>query len=230
MGGFRMKIVYDLTGQRFGQLAVLEFVGTKGTGTARKRLWRCLCDCGQETTASTGSLRQGKTRSCGCGALGNHRLHGDTAGKRRSTEHVIWSSMLKRCETPTCRAWKNYGGRGIKVCARWHDFAAFLADVGRRPSKAHSLDRVDNDGHYEPGNVRWATRSEQGYNTRVTRWLEAGGKRLTLDRWSKRIGVPAKTIRSRLYQGWPVEAAVTVPLGGKRPRPEPVAGLLSCLG
>jgi hypothetical protein len=126
-------------------------------------------------------------------------------------EHDVWVSMWARCTKPTDKSFKNYGARGISVCARWADFALFLSDAGRRPSPAHSLDRIKNDLGYEPGNVRWATRREQSLNTRRNRRLTLNGETLTLCEWADRTGLPSDTIRGRLRRGWPEDLALAAP-------------------
>ncbi len=123
-----------------------------------------------------------------------------------------WWAMVERCTKPYSPSWRNYGGRGIKVCKRWLKFENFLRDmVGFAPGM--SLDRVDNCGDYRPENVRWATRSQQASNTRKTRWITHNGQRLPLREWAKICGIQGKTLWSRIYQcGWSVERALTEPL------------------
>lgn len=162
---------YDLTGSRFGRLVVL------GRGGLHKnhRLWRCLCDCGQETGVIGVNLKKGSTTSCGCFRRENQSAiqkvrglkHGHARNGARSPEHQAWVDMRLRCTAPTCRFFEHYGGRGISVCARWDDYAAFLADMGPRPSPKHSIDRIDVNGNYEPSNCRWATRDVQQHNVRA---------------------------------------------------------------
>jgi hypothetical protein len=140
---------------------------------------RCRCICGTERDVSIGSLRTGASKSCQCkSAARKHGLHG-------STEHMTWKHMKSRCNNPRDNAFKNYGGRGIRVCQRWQDsFEAFLADVGQRPDPSLTLDRINNEGHYEPGNVRWADRKTQANNTRWTKEaLKAHGYRNAMNRW-----------------------------------------------
>lgn len=158
--------IIDITGKVFGRLTALHVV----TGASPVR-WLCQCSCGRTKTIYGANLRRGTTRSCGC--LTRERLqsrqtkHGHKAGGRYTPEYIAWSNIIARCTRPRSQAWANYGGRGITICDRWrHDFVAFLADVGSRPSSLHSIDRIDNDCGYEPGNVRWATSSDQAKNRR----------------------------------------------------------------
>lgn len=146
----------DITGQRFGLLLV---VG-QGEKRHRHRLLKVLCDCGSQRQVLAHDIRSGKQVSCGCHRRGQGG-HSGTAIYRR------WASMVRRCTDTGRRDWSLYGGRGIKVCPQWaHDFQTFLRDVGLPPTPSHSLDRINNEGHYEPGNVRWATASEQAKNRR----------------------------------------------------------------
>lgn len=120
--------------------------------------------------------------------------------------------MLTRCRNPRCEHWPNYGGRGIAVCDRWAEsFEAFLADVGRRPTPQHTLDRKEVNGHYEPGNVRWATPKEQALNRRRGRILELNGERLHLSEWAERAGMTTSTLALRLDRGWTLADAITAP-------------------
>lgn len=195
----------DLTSQVFGKLTVLEFAGHRGTGAKRRVMWRCRCGCGSECEVSAKHLRGGSTRSCGCLANGN-----PTHGATRTPEFAAWQSMLHRCRNPNNRFYSHYGARGIRVCERWTEaFENFLADMGPRPAAGMSLDRINNDGNYEPGNCRWATSATQGANKRNNRRLEFNGETLTLSQWSRRTGLAKNTIRNRLGAGWPLQEALT---------------------
>ena len=157
----------DETGKRYHSLTVLSKIGRDKQGRA---IWLCRCDCGNEIEARGASLREGNTKSCGCakkasGPL-NATIHGEGVRHEQTPEYRTWCAMRSRCNTPSAGNYAGYGGRGIKVCARWDDFLTFLADMGRKPSPAHSIDRVDPNGDYEPGNCRWSTASEQQRNKR----------------------------------------------------------------
>lgn len=164
--------LHDITGQPFGRLTVREFVGRRSGSS----VWRCECECGGIVDVRRSNLISGNTRSCGCmivkRTVERSTVHGEASRGGKSPEYKTWVGIIKRCTDPKAKGWPNYGGRGIHICDEWrHSYAAFLADVGRKPSPRHSIDRIDNDGNYEPGNVRWATRSEQNSNQR--RWKTA---------------------------------------------------------
>lgn len=133
-------------------------------------------------------------------------------------EYGVWRGMKRRCLDPRRRSWPFYGGRGITVCARWNSsFAAFLVDMGRRPSPEHSIDRIDNDGDYEPGNCQWTTRDVQGKNRRNNLLIEFNGKRQTGADWSRELGMRSTTVvANRLNLGWSVERALTERVGRRR--------------
>lgn len=133
-----------------------------------------------------------------------------THGMSYEPEYSAWASMLTRCNNPRRPQYQSYGGRGISVCERWSKFENFLADVGQRPSASHSLDRINNDGNYEPGNVRWATVEEQQNNRTVSALIEHNGQRRTLTQWARELGLGVSTIHCRLKRGWPVEKALSL--------------------
>lgn len=156
----------NLTGKRFGRLTVTGFAKRDRHGHAS---WFCNCSCGNNTIVHISNLASGHTQSCGClmsEVIAARLRHGDTREKR-TPEYRIWTSMIQRCINPNVRKYPNYGGRGIKVCDRWrYSYQNFLADIGRRPSSKFSIDRINNDGNYEPGNCHWATAKEQRANQR----------------------------------------------------------------
>lgn len=158
----------DMTGSRIGRLVVSGMSGIDKHGQA---VWDCVCTCGKRKTFRGGDLRSGAIKSCGCYGSEVRRASATTqGGLGRTPTAEIWRSMLSRCNKPTDHSYPRYGGRGIKVCARWLDFQQFLADMGHRPD-GMSIERKDNDGDYSPDNCLWATRSMQARNKRNTlRW------------------------------------------------------------
>jgi len=162
-GQFNFMKKIDLTGKRFGRLLVIDTVKEK----TYKIKWICLCDCGNTSTPTTNSLKNG-TKSCGCLAKEIVSNKFTTHGLRNHELYGVWKAMFNRTCKPNYKGYHRYGGRGIKMCDSWkNSFVNFLNDVGERPSKKHSLDRIDNNGNYEPSNIRWATQKEQMNNTRV---------------------------------------------------------------
>lgn len=201
-------------GERFGRLTVLSFVGSRHMWNTSVRLWLCACECGATVEVAQKQLTQGSTKSCGClkktiGEL--NRTHGEGGRGHVTPEYNAWMLMRRRCNAPSPAERDNYKGRGIMVCERWSSYEVFLADVGRRPTPRHSLDRINNDGNYEPGNVRWATRVEQAANKRNTKLIEFSGERHVAAEWGRITGIPGTAISRRLRAGWEVEKALTQP-------------------
>ena len=155
----------DLTGRKFGRLTVIERAANGSKGAR----WRCVCECSGEKIVTASNLQYGGVRSCGCWRRErskDNRTHGESGSGNtaRSKEYAAWIAQRNRCRNPRDKNFKNYGGRGIK---EWTDgYPAFLAHIGRAPSPKHTLDRIDNDRGYEPGNLRWSTVKEQNANRR----------------------------------------------------------------
>jgi hypothetical protein len=160
-----MGRLIDLTGQRFGRLTVL-----CRDNDISPIYWRCQCDCGKSKTILGTSIRDGRARSCGCLIAEAAKSRMTKHGKSEISEYRSWESMKNRCFRKTYHSYQRYGGRGITVCEQWiNDFAAFYAYIGPKPSKHHSLDRINNNKNYEPGNVRWASKIEQSRNSSKTK-------------------------------------------------------------
>lgn len=203
-----------MCGKTFGLLLVIAEDGRDEWGQVR---WRCRCQCGALHLVVGGKLRRGEVKSCGCAKSGWCRsanlTHGAAQRGKLTPEYRVWSNMIDRCERVTNERFERYGGRGISVCARWREsFANFLADVGLRPSSEHTLDRKNNDGNYEPKNVRWATRTEQNQNKRNNINLTWNGETHCLREWARRMKIGYLTLYNRHRSGWSTEQTLTTPV------------------
>jgi hypothetical protein len=195
--------VRDLTGETFGSWTVLGYVGyRKYRRDDYTHFWKCKCKCGREKNVRGNNLLGGtstKCRSCSTSiSKTKHGLYG-------SPEYKVWGEMMQRCYNPNYKDFSDWGGRGIKVCPRWHKFENFYKDMGPRPSKNHSLDRIDNDGDYSPENCRWATWKEQTRNKRNNVWIEYKGKKYIQADLVKLVGVSEQTIRNCRKRGESIE-------------------------
>ena len=182
----------DLADRHFGQWTVLYRVIRPGS---KKTFWLCRCKCGIERSVRSELLVAGRSRGCS-----------PTHGLSKRPEYGAWRVMRQRCRNPNAEGYHRYGGRGIKVCDRWDDFAIFIADMGPRPSPRHSVDRYPNqNGNYEPGNCRWATKTQQQRNTRTNRLLAVNGETRCVSEWSELKGIKRPKLMYRILAGWPAE-------------------------
>lgn len=181
-------------------------------GKQSRTLAKFRCECGQEFEAIVSNVKTGETKSCGCWQRACTIARSTKHGGGTTRLYKTWAHMLDRCENNKIRSYKDYGGRGIRVCEAWHDFTAFRAWALANGYADHlTIDRVKNDGNYEPGNCRWATRKEQNRNSRRNRLLTIGGETLCLAEWAERTGIKPGTIHTRLKLGWPAERAIKTP-------------------
>ena len=203
----------DFTGRKFNRLSVLSKVPAKAG--RRGMIYECECECGTKLNVAAKSLKKGQV-SCGC-FVGEY--HGESYPP--TAEYIAWRSMIGRCYLKGGIGYENYGGRGIGVCDEWRrSYLAFLGHAGRRPSEKHSLGRINNDGNYEPGNVRWETDEQQLNNKRTNAFVEFGGRRLTHRQWDRELGLPSGMTGCRINRGWSAERAMTTPCTlGKHTKP-----------
>lgn len=208
-----MSKFVDLTGQRFTRLLVIKRAGYTNDGSLQ---WFCLCNCGDYRTVRGGNLQSGHTKSCGC--LCKELLQ--THGMSNTPEYKARQQAIQRCDNPNNPDYEDYGGRGIKFCQRWrgsNGFINFLKDMGSRPGPGYTLERIDNDGNYEPGNCVWGTRKEQQNNTRKNKWFKATsiiGREYTSknrQEFSRQFNLNSTSIwgclngRQKRYKGWTFE-------------------------
>lgn len=205
----------DVTGERYDRLVAVRRVANKG----RQTRWLFMCDCGAEAEASLGAVRSGEIRSCGCliGDANRMRLfkHGHSQGSRPSPTYISWAGAKARCFNVKNKRFADYGGRGITMCDRWRDsFEAFLADMGERP-KGTSIDRIDNDGHYEPGNCRWARKGQQNGNVRGRTRITYDGQAYSISEFATLMKVDFGNLYYRIKAGHDPLQAVAALRAGK---------------
>jgi hypothetical protein len=208
--------VIDLVGQKFGRLEVIKQVGKNKWGHTR---WLCRCNCidKSEIIVLNSNLKSGHTKSCGCvqkkEASKRFTIHGRSQNNKT---YQSWEAMIQRCNDPNARNYYLYGGRGIKVCKHWTKFINFLNDIGERPTKNHSIDRINNNGNYCKENCRWATKKEQARNRRDNHYLTYNNRTQLLVEWSEETGIPINVLKGRIRRKWSVEKSLTTPVERKK--------------
>lgn len=201
-----MGKVIDLTGQKFGRLTAIERIPRKKE-SGKHALWKCRCECGNFTFVTSDHLRNGNVKSCG---KHNHN-------KSNSRLFSIWLHMRNRCSNQKDKNFYNYGGRGIAVCDEWqNDFLAFYDWAMANGYKDNlTIERIDNNGNYEPANCRWATKKEQANNTRKNHLFTYGGKTQTISQWAEEYGIKPNTLLYRIRRVWNFERAITEKINTK---------------
>jgi hypothetical protein len=201
-----------LTGRSFGRLSVLRFLGKRG----RKPIWECMCLCGKVVPVFGENLKSGHTQSCGCLKIDKQGAQSVKHGLYRHPEYEHFRLAKRRCIDPTTPAFKNYGAKGVKF--KFHSFEQFLKVIGGKPSRKHSIERIDCDGDYEPGNVRWANNREQANNKTNSLEIVIEGKRKTVAEWcgGGRTKHARLTYR-RIRNGWCKVCAFQTPAESSKP-------------
>lgn len=206
----------DLTGQRFGRLTVVSLVGRHADG--RQFLWKCVCDCGNEHYVGGGVLKMGRCKSCGCLRRDVSKIKATKHGMSNSRIYRIWSGMRRRCNDKNDKDFKNYGGRGIKVCDEWNNdsgkFIKWALENGYKDTL--TLDRINVNDGYKPSNCRWATAKEQGNNTRFNTRLTVDGITHTVSEWADILNTYHELLLERKKMGWTEEEILKTPIGQKR--------------
>lgn len=192
-----------ITGHKFTRLLVLGYAGHSK--------WHCICDCGTYQRAETAKLNSGQIKSCGCLRRVCHITHGHNRNRSQTSELSSYRSAKQRCENPKSQYYEIYGKRGIQF--RFNSFEEFFSEIGLKPSLNHTLERIDTNGHYEKGNVKWATTTEQARNRRNNVYLTAGGKTQLLIEWAEEKSISYNTLKRRRLRGWCDECAVNFSLG-----------------
>lgn len=200
----------NLTGQTFGRLQVVSFAKQEKRKRGSRSWWNCLCKCGVQKQILSDCLRSERTKSCGCFREEFRGTPQRTHGQTNTPEYNVWARIKQRCTNTKYHEFHLYGGRGIKICSRWlNSFEAFFRDMGPRTTPQHTVERINNDKGYEPGNCRWATQKENGRNKRNNHRLTHLGQTKCLSEWSEITGIKSSTIRARIKSGWSVENALT---------------------
>lgn len=205
----------DRTGQQFPHFTVLRLDRVIRTEKSIRTYWWCECECRKIWSANAGQLKH--IKSCGCLARVALLKSVTTHGRKGTVEHNTWNRIQQRCTNSNAPDYPRYGGRGIQMCERWRNsFEAFYADMGARPGKGYSIERKENNGHYEPDNCRWATAKEQSNNRRNNHPVTHNGKTLTLTQWAEIKKMNPSTLSSRFQKDMGVEDALNTPILRKK--------------
>jgi hypothetical protein len=196
----------DLTGKTYGRLTVISLHSKK----PRAR-WNCICSCGIKKSILANALKAGNVQSCGCLGRTTHITHGESTNGKITKEYGTWRKIKQRCFSKSCKEYLYYGNRGITICNRWLIFANFLDDMGRAPSPKHSIDRIDNNGNYEPINCKWSTTVEQCNNRRTTRIVSYNGVNVPLSLLCRNENVSYNMVRRRIEKGYSIESSIHLP-------------------
>lgn len=202
---------------RFGRLTYICEGGPIKTKSHDIRRARFRCDCGKVVDMQPSKVRNGVVQSCGCYSAESARKRFTQHGQYKTVEYKTWNGMMQRCHNPKDARYPNYGGRGITVCPEWHGhdgLLRFIDFMGQRPEGA-SIDRIDPDGNYEPGNVRWADDETQQNNKRKTASITVDGVTRSHTQWARHLGMSRNAVSERIRKGWPPELAATLPAGAK---------------
>lgn len=201
--------IKNITGKTFGLLTVTSYHG-KSNHNKPRLMWLCQCKCGNTIIRLGQTLVSGHTKSCGCLRKNINYKHGHNTKRNRTREYNTWNHMLQRCNNDKNPCYKHYGARGIKVCDRWSDFINFIKDMGERP-QGTSLERIDNNGNYEPSNCEWATKIDQMNNTRRNKYYKVQGEIYSPKEISIKFSIPLNRFYSRIFRGWQAEDAAKIP-------------------
>jgi len=194
----------DITGLKFGKLTAIKENGFDKSPSRKHIRWDCKCDCGNILNVRLNALRTGGVKSCGCLMVGNIKH-----GMKHTKEYETWSRIKARCYNTNNPDYFLYGGRGITVCSQWlESFENFYNDMGERPLNCNSIDRIDNNGNYEPSNCRWSDIKTQARNKRNNRTYELNGLKMCMADWAKHLGISFATLDERLKK-WSLEKSLT---------------------
>lgn len=202
------KLVVNI-GDKYGRLSILNEVESKKW----KRYFLCKCDCGNETVVSLDNLRSGHTQSCGCLRSDTTTIIKTKHGLYGSRLYRVWADIKKRCLNSKHHSFKDYGGRGIILCNEWKEYLPFYNwAMANGYQENLTIERIENNGNYEPGNCKWIPQSEQGKNTRANKIITYNEQSKPLCTWAKELGIKYDVLQLRLSRGWSIERAFNTPL------------------